>query len=102
LSQLKLTLELYYDDNLSKYPATLAPLVTGGYISTISLDPNAVAYSYAALGVGANCTSYHLGGTLENASNQALGNDADAAAGTACTGSAVDFAGTDPVYDLKP
>lgn len=102
LNQLKLTLELYYDDNLNKYPVTLAPLVTGGYISVISLDPNGVAYSYAALGAGANCTSYHLGGTLENASNQALSNDADVAAGTACTGSAADFAGTDPVYDLKP
>lgn len=102
LNQIKLALELYFDDNSSRYPATLAPLATGGYLPNIPVDPNGTAYSYAALGSGANCTSYHLGATLENSSNPALQNDADAAAGTACTGSAADFAGTEPIYDLKP
>lgn len=102
LKQLQLALELYFDDNSSTYPATLAPLVTGGYIPTIPRDPNDVAYSYAALGSGALCTSFHLGATLENSNNPALDNDSDAAAGTACTGSAADFAGTEPMYDLTP
>ena len=102
LKQVQLALELYFDDNSSAYPATLAPLTTGGYIPVIPTDPNGVAYNYSALGTGASCTGYHLGATIENAANPALDNDSDAAAGTACTGSAADFAGTDPIYDLKP
>ncbi len=102
LKQLQLALELYFDDNSNLYPSTLAPLATGGYIPVISSDPGGTAYKYAALGSGASCTGYHLGATIENASNPSLDNDSDAAAGTACTGSVADFAGTDPVYDLKP
>ncbi|MBI2047822.1 MAG: prepilin-type N-terminal cleavage/methylation domain-containing protein [Parcubacteria group bacterium] len=102
LKQMQLALELYFDDNNSTYPATTAGLTTGGYIPVIPQDPNGTAYSYSALGSGASCTTYHLGATLENAANPALDNDSDAAAGTACNGSAADFAGTDPIYDLKP
>lgn len=105
LKQMQLALELYFDDSSSVYPATLAPLTTGGYIPVIPTDPNGVAYSYAGLDTNssvASCESYHLGATIENAANPALDNDSDAAALTACTGSAADFAGTDPVYDLKP
>ena len=102
LKQLQLALELYFDDNSSAYPATLSSLTTGGYIPVIAQDPTGNPYKYAALGSGANCTSYHLGATLENASNPALDNDSDAAAETACLGSAADFPGADPVYDLKP
>ncbi|MBI2109176.1 MAG: prepilin-type N-terminal cleavage/methylation domain-containing protein [Parcubacteria group bacterium] len=101
LKQIQLALELYFDDNNSTYPATLAPLTTGSYIPVIPEDPNGAAYSYSGLG-GATCTDYHLRATLENAANPALDNDSDAAAGTACTGSAADAAGTDPIYDLKP
>lgn len=102
LKQLQLALELYFDDNSSVYPATLTPLTTGGYIPVIAKDPSGSAYSYAALGSGASCSDYHLGATLENVNNPALDNDSDASAGTVCTGSAADFAGTDPIYDLKP
>ncbi len=102
VTNLRPAFELYFDDNGSKYPTTIGALVTGGYISATPLDPNGSAYSYAALGSGANCTSYHLGATLENTSHTSLSNDADAAAGTACTGSAADFAGTDPIFDVKP
>jgi prepilin-type N-terminal cleavage/methylation domain-containing protein len=100
---IKKAVELYYSDH-NAYPPTLstANLVTPGYISVVPTDPSTgAAYLYAGLG-GATCTSYHLGATLENTSNSVLNNDADAAAGTACTGSAADFAGTDPVYDVKP
>jgi prepilin-type N-terminal cleavage/methylation domain-containing protein len=100
LKQLQTALELYYSDN-NAYPATLAPLATAGAISVIPTDPRTSAgYSYSGLGTG--CTTYHLGATLEVTNNTALSGDADAAAGSACSGSAADFAGTDPIYDLKP
>lgn len=103
VKQLQLALELYFDANRA-YPTTLtaANLVTPGYISTIPSDPLSGNYTYAALGSGASCTSYHLGATLEETTNAALTGDADAAAGTACTGSAADAVGTDPIYDVKP
>lgn len=105
IKQLQLALELYYDANRN-YPTTLsaANLVTPGYISTIPTDPlTSAAYPYYALGSGTTCSSYHLMGTLENTTNQALSGDADAAVATTCTGSATpDVVGTDPLYDVKP
>lgn len=103
IKQLQLALELYYDANGS-YPATVATstLVSNGYIAAIPSDPSTgSAYSYAGLG-SSSCTSYHLGATLEQTSHTSLAGDNDAAAGTACTGSGADFAGTDPIYDVKP
>lgn len=121
VKQIQLALELYYDAH-SSYPTALsnANLVTApnNYISVVPSDPSATGavcttgaeascYKYAALGSGATCSSYHIGGTLENTSNTVLNADADATAGTTCTGvvnntSNADFAGTDPVYDVKP
>ena len=66
-------------------------------------DPlGGVAYLYASF--PAACTDYHIGATLEEGTNPALKSDADAAASLAvvCPGSGADFAGADPVYDLKP
>lgn len=103
IKQLQLALELYYDAN-SAYPAAISTttLVTPGYIAAIPADPSTnAAYSYAGLGAS-TCTSYHLGATLETSNHTTLNGDNDAAAGTACTGSAADFAGTDPIYDVKP
>lgn len=104
IKQLQLALELYYDAN-SSYPNALSTttLVSSGYIAAIPSDPTTnAAYQYAGLGSGATCTSYHLGATLEQTSHTSLDGDNDASAGTACTGSASDFAGTDPIYDVKP
>ncbi|MEK7179015.1 MAG: type II secretion system protein [Patescibacteria group bacterium] len=104
VKQLQLALELYFDDNSSVYPAALSSLAPT-YVPVVAVDPNNVAYSYSALDTNssaASCESYHLWITLENASNPVLDNDSDAAAGTACTGSAADAAGTDPIYDVKP
>jgi general secretion pathway protein G len=107
ISELQKAVELYYNDN-QVYPnaLTVATLVTPGYMSVIPTDPStAAAYKYAGLStsVGGTCSSYHLGATLETASNSALSADADAAAtANICAGSAADFAGTDPVYDVKP
>ncbi len=101
VKQLQLALALYFDGH-STYPSTTAPLAPQ-FIAAIPTDPvGGGAYSYAGLGSGATCTSYHLGATLENTSHTVLGSDIDASAATACTGSATDFAGTDPVYDTKP
>jgi len=104
VKQLQLALELYYDAN-SGYPSAISTstLVTPGYIAAIPTDPTTlVAYSYAGLGSGATCSSYHLGATLETTNHTSLNGDNDAAAGTACTGSSADWAGTDPIYDVKP
>ncbi|MDO8523862.1 MAG: prepilin-type N-terminal cleavage/methylation domain-containing protein [bacterium] len=101
VKQLQLALALYFDSN-AMYPTTLAPLASL-YIAVIPTDPVTRApYLYSALGSGTTCSSYHLGATLEDGTNQALLGDVDAAAGTPCTGSAADFAGTDPIYDATP
>ena len=105
IKQLQLALELYYDSNSSVYPTALSALATN-YIAVVPTDPlGNAAYQYAALGSGASCTSYHLGATLEQTNHSAFSSDADAAAGTACTGSASpDFTSitTDAIYDVKP
>jgi general secretion pathway protein G len=101
LKQLQNALSLAYNDSSTdEFPTTLAALVPDR-IAAMPTDPvTGSEYLYAALGVDA-CTSYHLGATLEGSNNPALDGDADAAAGTACTGSAADFDGADPVYDIK-
>lgn len=101
IKQIQLALELYFDSNAA-YPTVTSALVPS-YIAANPTDPTTGAiYSYAALGSGAVCSSYHLGATLENTTHTALNADIDAVAGTICTGSAADFAGTDPLYDVKP
>ena len=104
VKQLQLALALYADANSNRYPTTLAPLVPI-YIQAIPVPPGGTsqtAYSYAALGSGASCTSYHLGALLEVAGSAVLLDDSDASAGTICTGSVADFSGTDPIFDVKP
>jgi len=105
IKQLQLALELYFDSN-SAYPTTLAALAssTPAYIPSVPADPLGGAYSYAALQGSSStaCLNYHLGATLENSSHSALSSDADAAAGTICSGSGADFAGTEPIYDVTP
>lgn len=114
IKQIQLALELYYNDN-AKYPATTTSLATT-YISVVPTDPQTGgSYKYAGLGSGATCTSYHLGAALEQTTvvtGSPLSNDADALAGTACTGSLADFSGADAqdcagntglaCYDVKP
>ncbi len=130
IKQLQLALELYYDAN-GQYPTglTTATLVTPGYMSVIPKDPSSnLDYAYVGLqgsaSSAATCSSYHLGTKLENnvTTTGPLAGDADAAVGgsfgatsdgAVCTGSAwvgnadiaaasSDFAGTDPVYDVRP
>lgn len=93
VKQIQLALEMSFDSNRT-YPLTLASLTTGcggsPCMSTIPTDPLGGAYNYAALG-GTSCTSYHLGASIEENNPTLLGGDADAAAGTTCTG----FVGAD-------
>ena len=99
LHQISLALENYYD-SVGQYPILIGSLKPT-YIAAIPKDPQGADYKYASLG-GATCTGYHLGATLENATNPAFNSDSDADAGTICTDSLADFAGTDPIYDIKP
>ena len=115
IKELQLALALYYDSHSSSYPSTLAPLVAAGDIPVVPVDPSTSAgYAYAGLGSGVTCSSYHIGAVMEDSTNQALKEDADAVAGTSCTGSIADFNGqatgcvgttaaaTDSCYDLTP
>ncbi|MDO8500173.1 MAG: prepilin-type N-terminal cleavage/methylation domain-containing protein [bacterium] len=111
IKQIQLALELSFDANSAKYPTNIyttcaaAGSICPSYIPAVPTDPLGGNYLYAGLGAGAACSSYHLGATLEEGAspkNPALDNDIDAAAGTECTGSGADFAGTDPIYDMKP
>jgi general secretion pathway protein G len=108
IKQLQLALELFADSNSGGYPSSTSQLAPT-YIQVIPTDPQGgAAYPYSGLdtnGNAATCESYHLRATLEQANppHSALLGDADALAGTSCTGSTVaDAAGTDPIYDVKP
>lgn len=101
VKQMQLALELYFDSN-GTYPSSTAQLAPN-YISVVPTDPvGNGAYSYTGWGSGGTCTDYHLGATLEQTGHTALGADADASAGTACTGSTDWGNGTDPIYDVTP
>ena len=82
IQQLQLALELEFDKSRA-YPATLATLVTNGFISVIPTDPiGSTAYPYFFC----SATAYHLGATLEESSNAALSSDLNAVP-AACAGS---------------
>lgn len=119
VKQIQLALELYFDaclnysQNIYNASATCGTSgIAPTYIPVVPKDPLSVAgacggagvicYNFASLGSGTSCTSYHLGATLEDAGNPALNADADAASTGTCTGGGTDFAGTDPLYDVKP
>ncbi|MCE9586677.1 FKBP-type peptidyl-prolyl cis-trans isomerase, partial [Candidatus Uhrbacteria bacterium] len=102
IKQLQLALELYYDSN-GAYPSVLSrdALVTKGFISAVPTDPStAQPYQYAGLGSG-TCSGYHLGARLEIATSSALSVDSDGGGTVTCTGSAANFYGTDPIYDVQ-
>ncbi len=129
LKQLQLALELFFDGtgaypSYVQYSTSGAGNLTPQYMSTLPKDPTAnLIYTYVGLAgaSGTTCTSYHIGGALEQTSSQVLNSDSDAAAGTACTGGVLsggtDFDGNsvaggvcsggtaaspDPCFDIKP
>jgi type II secretion system protein G len=74
INQLKLALELYYDDNAG-YPVVataanistaLADLATDGFIPVLPTDPNNTTNPYFYIG---SATDYCLGAALEGTSN---------------------------------
>jgi prepilin-type N-terminal cleavage/methylation domain-containing protein len=105
VKQIRTAMDLYYDTGQS-YPlsignASSSVLITGGYISTIPVDPSTGAsYSYAPLATSGGatectttpCESYVIAAVLESANNVVLDNDTDE---NPITGS---FDCTDPVY----
>ncbi len=105
IKQIQTALGLYYSSH-QNYPSNLNLLISSGEIPSIPIPPNnpygETSYKYAALGSSSNCNDYHLGSTLEDEDNIVLSGDADAVASAVCNGSAPDFSGDDPVYDVKP
>ncbi|MDO8510416.1 MAG: prepilin-type N-terminal cleavage/methylation domain-containing protein [bacterium] len=102
IRSLENALHLYQLQN-NIFPSALSSLAPT-FISAIPIDPDGTSYRYAALRLttSAPCNGYHLGtrATGLETSSVVLSTDADAtSAGTLCSGSAANFAGTDPVYD---
>ena len=100
IRQIRYALELYRSD-FNAYPSCL---IAGGscttvlqnakYMSAVPKDPlTGLSYSYAGLGSGAICSSYHLGSSLEDKHNKALQTGIDSSPQGTCTGSAADFSG---------
>jgi prepilin-type N-terminal cleavage/methylation domain-containing protein len=114
LAQIQLALELYQDNNGGLYPAKINAGELNSYLNPLPKDPaNNINYNYAGVLVGSDCSSYHLGASLENA-NTVLNNDRDSAVSSSlCTSSLADFNGADGAkcvgadtgsrcYDLGP
>lgn len=114
VKQLQLALELFADANGQTYPVALSELTTGcsgssACIATVPTPPSGAsqtAYAYEATPVDCDntttdCTGYHLGGILEETSNQALTGDTDGTVGF--DGASTDCgstAGTEACYDI--
>lgn len=126
VKQIQLALELCFDAGTAcngtesnSYPDGTGEL-DPTYIPTVPLDPNGVAYIYHNLdgstggacdeADAGNCLYYHLGGILEESTNNALTNDADpgTAANFGFSGATNDCAGdpaggeTELCYDVTP
>ncbi len=100
IRQIRYALELYYND-FNNYPTCLT--MSGGcvtalqnsrYMTAIPKDPlTGLSYSYAALGSGSICSSFHLGTSMENKHSAFMTTGIDASVQPICTGSAADFSG---------
>lgn len=100
MGQVKIALELYFDDNSSSYPTTaqgIAQLVTNGYLPAAPLDPiNTGNYVYSYRGIGTPALSYVLYVDLEGTSQVLTGGgDVDGVVDT-------DVTCDDPTYCLRP
>jgi prepilin-type N-terminal cleavage/methylation domain-containing protein len=108
IKQIQLALELYFDAS-GYYPDAIASLAPT-YIPAVPKDPlTDGAYSYAdCLGTANTNTTYHLGATLEETTNNALDNDRDGRSDQAgiCGGAAASTGGFDgtgaALYDVTP
>lgn len=101
IRQIRYALELYYYANNNQYPQCLYPVAPCSttlngtiFMKTVPKDPlTGLGYTYAARGSGANCTSYHLGTSLEEKTNKILLSGADATAQSVCANSNSGFSG---------
>lgn len=104
IRQIRYALEQYRLTN-GQYPQCLYVAAGCGttlngttFMKNVPVDPKtAVPYAYAGLSTsvgGSTCTSYHLGTTLEDKTNQSLRSGSDAPASlNICAGSRADFEG---------
>jgi len=103
LNQIRFALDEYQEEKGS-YPPCLyksdsctSALEGSDVMSVVPRDPlTNKPFTYAAFGTGANCTSFHVGTSLERTASQALlvGADAPPQPDSAlCKGSAHDFSG---------
>ncbi|MBC7836465.1 prepilin-type N-terminal cleavage/methylation domain-containing protein [Acetobacteraceae bacterium] len=107
--QIQYALELYYG-RYATYPSCLYSGTPAGCTGNAALSsavggmPSVpTGYTYASRGSAAACNSYHLGISLEVASNQVLKGDKDSAVTTLCNAnSPADFEGTSAVAAGAP
>lgn len=101
LRQIQYALALYFDKN-GLYPTCLygggtcvTSLQGSPFMKVVPKDPlTGLNYTYAANGSGANCTSFHLGASVENSvNNKQMQTGNDATPQPICTGSLPDFSG---------
>lgn len=102
IHEIQTALALYYID-CHRFPTALtltanngcgSGITLGNFLSQIPRDPQTQSgYSYAAIGTGGNCNSYHLGALFETNEAPPLASDTDRAVTGVCTGSAPDFSG---------
>lgn len=125
IKELQIALELYYNSqSVPQYPAAgaacdataaygLEVLVTGGFIPQVPRDPNATPNCYRYTSNSASPrTAYHLGATMEEATNPTLTADKDCdstdnnpvcAAGVTFGPAGTQFDGTAAsLYDIVP
>ncbi|MEK7558261.1 MAG: hypothetical protein AAB507_00315 [Patescibacteria group bacterium] len=99
-------LQNYFNENRN-YPASLDPdSLVPTYTRKIPKDPSTgkdYLYAVISLSKTRRCLNYHLGAKLEitELESDVFKNDADLAPqANICPGSAADFDGADPVYDV--
>ncbi len=104
IAQIKLSLELYADQNSGKYPTSadataLATVLVPNYLPAMPKDPTGAAnYKYVPYGTSASaCYGYHLGASLEDSTASALNEDANitVASTNVCGSGATDFVSND-------
>ncbi|MEK7582056.1 MAG: hypothetical protein AAB488_01860 [Patescibacteria group bacterium] len=107
IKYLKKVLQNYFNENRS-YPVALDHNFLGAdYIKIIPKDPGTgkdYFYAVVSLGKTRRCVDYHLGANLEitELDSDIFKTDDDLAPqSNTCPGSAPDFDGKDPIYDIK-
>lgn len=83
ISQIRLALELYADQNSGQYPPDISTSIAPTYMSVVPKDPSTGSgYFYSGIGTasGGKYPGFHLGAALET-TNQVLAEDANSTSG---------------------